>query len=105
MKKLFLGYAAAALAAMSCSSMASLQTQVYDDGIYNRPSVAEVPAGNMYDEEVDVLLAQSKESPVYIVSEGDTLVVPAGKSVRFGDSAITIVATLVSMIRGRYRIR
>ena len=44
MKKHILSYAFAAFAALSCSSMASLQTQVYDDGLYTRPAVAAAPA-------------------------------------------------------------
>ena len=39
MKKLFLALAVTAFA-VSCSSTASLQTQVYDDGLYSRPEVS-----------------------------------------------------------------
>ena len=89
MKKQILAYAAAALAALSCSSAGQLQTQVYDDGVYTRPSA--IPAVDVaaVDSEVDNLLAESKQSPAYIVnSEGDTLVVPETKQLN-----ITVVDT------------
>ena len=92
MKKHILSYAFAAFAALSCSSMASLQTQVYDDGLYTRPAVAAAPAEAVPvpGEEVDNLLAMSKQSPAYILSEGDTLVVPAGSEVRFRNNSAVL---------------
>ena len=92
MKKHILSYAFAAFAALSCSSMASLQTQVYDDGLYTRPAVAAAPAEAVpvSGEEVDNLLAMSKQSPAYILSEGDTLVVPAGSEVRFRNNSTVL---------------
>ena len=93
MKKSFPVLAAAAFAALSCSSMSQLQTQVYDDGVYTRPSV-EV-AQTVTDAELDNLLADTQQSPAYVLSEGDTLVVPAGKQVRFSttNTLVTVVDT------------
>ena len=93
MKKQFLAYAAAALAALSCSSAGQLQTQAYDDGVYTRPSA--IPAVDVaaVDSEVDNLLAESKQSPAYIVnSEGETVVVPETKQLN-----ITVVDTPASL--------
>ena len=89
MKKRILSYAVAAFATLSCSSMASLQTQVYDDGVYTRP-VAQAAPEAVSGEEVDNLLAMSKQSPAYILSEGDTLVVPAGSEVRFRNNSTVL---------------
>ena len=89
MKKRILAYAFSAFAALSCSSMASLQTQVYDDGVYSRPSTA-VAQANAADAEVDNLLAVSKQSPAYILNEGDTLAVPAGTKLRFSNNATVL---------------
>ena len=90
MKKRFMAYAAAILAALSCSSAGRLQTQSYDDGIYTRPAVpAPVYASN---DEVDNLLADTQQSPAYILSNGDTLVVPAGTKLKFSsESSIFVV--------------
>ena len=95
MKKRFTAYALAALAALSCSSMRELQTQTYDDGIYTRPTAPSAQTV-VTEEEVDNLLAESHQSPVYIINGGDTLVVPPGKSVRLktDDQVITVTDDL-----------
>ena len=84
MKKSFLAYAVAAFAALGCSSVSQLQTQVYDDGVYTRPSVVPSAQVAVANSDLDNLLAESKQSQAYIInSQGDTLVVPAGKKVQF----------------------
>ena len=97
MKKSFLAYAAAAFAALSCSSVSQLQTQVYDDGVYSRPVPVRETVLATTETELDNLLAESKQSQAYIISsEGDTLVVPPGKSVLFNlqeNSYLTVVDT------------
>ena len=91
MKKRFLAGVLATLALFSCSSVRTLQTQAFDDGIYTRPAAQPARAA-VSDEEVDNLLADSHQSPVYIINSGDTLVVPPGKTVRFktDDQVITV---------------
>ena len=68
MKKSFLAYAAAAFAALSCSSVSQLQTQVYDDGVYSRPvpvretvlATTETELDNLLAENMDLLSSQRK---------------------------------------------
>ena len=86
MKKTILAYALALLAALSCSTTSRLQTQAFDDGIYTTPSVKPAQAPAPTSEELDNLLADSKSSDAYILSAGDTLVVPAGKKLKFSNS-------------------
>ena len=86
MKKTILAYALVLLAALSCSTTSRLQTQAFDDGIYTTPSVKPAQAPAPTSEELDNLLADSKSSDAYILSAGDTLVVPAGKKLKFSNS-------------------
>ena len=78
------------LAALSCSTTGRLQTQVFDDGIYSRPAAVQDVAPSP--EEMDNLLAETHASQAYILSAGDTLYVPEGKSIRFSkdNNIITI---------------
>ena len=93
MKKRFLAYAAAAFVALGCSSTSQLRTQVYDDGVYSRPSTVTATQVAVTDSELDNLLVDSKNSQAYIInSQGDTLVVPEGKRVLFNtDTELTVV--------------
>ena len=90
MKKRFMAYALVAFATLSCATVGGLQTQSYDDGIYARPVAEQVPAVSQ--DQLDNLLADSRSSEAYILSGGDTLVVPAGKSIRLNkDNTIITV--------------
>ena len=89
MKKRFPVYAAAVFAALSCSSMSQLQTQVYDDGVYSRPAPVKA-AQAVTDEEVDNLLADSHASQAYIIG-ADTLIVPAGTPVRINTQDFSVI--------------
>ena len=93
MKKRFMAYALVAFATLSCATVGGLQTQSYDDGIYARPVAEQVPAVSQ--DQLDNLLADSRSSEAYILSGGDTLVVPAGKSIRFNkeNTIITVEDT------------
>ncbi len=92
MKKRFLAYAAAAFVALGCSSTSQLRTQVYDDGVYSRPTTVTVKEVAVTDAEMDNLLAESKGSQAYIINnQGDTLVVPAGKKVLFNPGTELVV--------------
>ena len=91
MKKRLLAGTLVLLAALSCSTTSRLQSQAFDDGIYSRPSqVAQAVAPT--NEELDNLLADSHSSEAYILSAGDTLVIPAGKNIRFNfnDNSVTV---------------
>ena len=79
MKKRFFAYIAAALAAISCASTAQVQTVSYDDGLYYTKPAAQ--AVTVESEDMDNLLAETKQAPSYIISSGDTLVVPPGKTI------------------------
>ena len=89
MKKTFLAYALGLLAAVSCSTTSRVSTLVFDDGLYSGP-VKEVVPQAPTSEELDNLLADSHSSQAYILSAGDTLVVPEGKKIRF-DNSETVV--------------
>ena len=91
MKMRFLAYFAAGLAALSCGSLGQVQTQTFDDGLYyTKPAAAEVAVS---DDAVDNLLADTKDSPAYIISQGDTIAIPSGGSVRLSTSNSVITVT------------
>ena len=91
MKKRFMAGTLMLLATLSCSTTSRLQSQAFDDGIYSRPSVVAQQAAPTH-EELDNLLADSHSSEAYILSAGDTLVIPDGKNIRFSlkDNTITV---------------
>ena len=90
MKKTFMACALGLLAAVSCSTTSRVGTQAFDDGLYSRPVQVAQQAPST--EELDNLLAESHASQAYILSAGDTLVVPEGKKIRFSkdDTIITV---------------
>nr|MCR4569038.1 hypothetical protein [Bacteroidales bacterium] len=94
MKKRFLAYLAAGFAALSCGSLGTVQTVTYDDGLYYRPAPAKEVVV-VETEPVDNILAETKSSPAYILSAGDTLVVNPGQTVRFSNNGrlLTVVET------------
>ena len=84
-------------AATSCglSAQYAATSQQFEDGIYADPR-SEAPVAAVSQEEMDALVKESVESEVYVLSaEGDTVVVPQGKTarLRFNDSGtdITVV--------------
>ena len=76
-------------AATSCglSAQYAATSQQFEDGIYADPR-SEAPVAAVSQEEMDALVKESVESEVYVLSaEGDTVVVPQGKTakLRFND--------------------
>ena len=97
MKKHLAPWLLALVAATSCgvSAQYAASSQQFEDGIYADPR-SEAPVAAVSQEEMDALVKESVESEVYVLSsEGDTLVVPPGKTaqLRFNDSGtdITVV--------------
>ena len=87
MKKTILAYAAAGLVVMSCGSASQVQTMSFDDGLYYT-APAPTHQVTVEAEEMDNLLADTKQSPAYIISSGDTLVVPPGKNIVVTDKPV-----------------
>ena len=97
MKKHLAPYLLGLVAAVSCGTSAQFAaSQQFEDGIYADPR-SEAPVAAVSQEEMDALVKESIESEVYVLSsEGDTLVIPEGKTaqLRFnGDIADVTVVT------------
>ena len=84
MKKQLTAYMIALMAATGCGSLAQLASapQAFDDGIYTKPQTQAALAATSQ-EEMDALVRETLSSEVYVLSaQGDTIVVPKGKSAR-----------------------
>ena len=97
MKKHLAPYLLGLLAAVSCGTSAQFAagTQQFEDGIYADPR-SEAPVAAVSQEEMDALVKESVESEVYVLSaQGDTVVVPEGKTARLHfDSGITDITVV-----------
>ena len=105
MKKHLAPYLLGLVAAVSCGTSAQFAagTQQFEDGIYADPR-SEAPVATVSQEEMDALVKESIESEVYVLSSGDTIVVPQGKTAKLRfDGNLTDITVVDSWDYSWYR--
>ena len=105
MKKHLAPYLLGLIAAVSCgtSGQYAARTQQFEDGIYADPRT-EAPVAAVSQEEMDALVKESIESEVYVLSSGDTIVVPKGKTAKLRfDGNLTDITVVDSWDYSWYR--